>query len=73
MAPEVFSDSGYSYEADIFGLGAVFFNLLTSRFLFAGKNHEEILDQNKECNIWPARPFIKNFSFQCQDLLIRMI
>ncbi len=34
VAPEIFTKSGYSYKADIFSLGCVFFNLLTGCFVF---------------------------------------
>jgi serine/threonine protein kinase len=41
VAPEMFiSEEGYSYKADIFSLGALFFNLLTGRYLFSGENME---------------------------------
>jgi serine/threonine protein kinase len=36
VAPEIFQKSGYSYKADVFSLGSVFFNLLTGRYLFSG-------------------------------------
>jgi serine/threonine-protein kinase CHEK2 len=36
VAPEVFSGVGYSYKADIFSMGSVFFSLLTGLFLFSG-------------------------------------
>ena len=38
VAPEVFRGQGYSYNADIFSLGAVFFNLVSGRYLFSGKD-----------------------------------
>lgn len=38
VAPEVFRGQGYSYHADIFSLGAVFFNLVSGRYLFSGKD-----------------------------------
>lgn len=38
VAPEIFRKSGYSYKADVFSLGSVFFNLLTGRYLFASQN-----------------------------------
>jgi serine/threonine protein kinase len=34
------SEEGYTYKADIFSLGALFFNLLTGRYLFSGENME---------------------------------
>ena len=46
IAPEVFKGSGYSYKADIFSLGAVFFKLITSRPLFSGNSPEEKLFLN---------------------------
>ena len=36
IAPEIFTGKGYSFKVDIFGLGSVFFNLLTGRSLFSG-------------------------------------
>lgn len=38
VAPEMFIEEKYSYKADIFSLGAVFFNLITGRYLFSGEN-----------------------------------
>lgn len=38
VAPEIFKKSGYSYKADVFSLGSVFFNLLTGRYLFSADN-----------------------------------
>jgi serine/threonine protein kinase len=38
VAPEVFRGQGYSYHADMFSLGAVFFNLISGRYLFSGKD-----------------------------------
>jgi serine/threonine protein kinase len=43
VAPEVFTGRGYSYKADIFSLGSVFFNLLTGCFLFSGNTPELLL------------------------------
>lgn len=38
VAPEIFKKSGYSYKADVFSLGSVFFNLITGRYLFSADN-----------------------------------
>lgn len=43
VAPEMLRGYGYSYKADIFSLGSVFFNLLTGRYLFSGATPEECL------------------------------
>lgn len=49
VAPEVFKGKGYSYKVDIFSLGAVFFNLISGRYLFSGKDLQELLKRNIEC------------------------
>ncbi len=51
VAPEVFQKDGYSYKADVFSLCCVFFNLLTSCYMFVGRDNNELLYLNKECNI----------------------
>ena len=51
VAPEVFTGRGYSYKADIFGAGSVFFNLLSRRYLFSGATAEEVLKRNARCQI----------------------
>ena len=46
VAPEVFLNSGYSYKADIFSLGSVFYWLLSGRSLFQYDIKERILEVN---------------------------
>ena len=43
LAPEIFSMEGYSYKADVFSLGSVFFSLLSSCLLFSGEGKEQTL------------------------------
>lgn len=38
VAPEILRSVGYSYKSDIFSLGSLFFNLITGRYLFNGKD-----------------------------------
>ena len=38
-APEILRGFGYSLNCDIFSLGAVFFNLLSGCYLFAGQSN----------------------------------
>jgi serine/threonine protein kinase len=49
VAPEVLKGRPYSYKADIFGAGSVFFNLLSRRYLFSGATAEEVLKRNARC------------------------
>ena len=49
IAPEILRAKGYSYKADIFSLGAIFFGLLTGRFLFTGDEIDQILLNNAKC------------------------
>jgi len=51
VAPEIFKKSGYSYKADVFSLGSVFFNLLTGRYLFSAQNQDDLLIKNVKCDL----------------------
>jgi serine/threonine protein kinase len=50
-APEILRGFGYSYNCDIFSLGAVFFNMMTGCYLFSGQTNDEVLRKNKTCQI----------------------
>ena len=70
IAPEILNGYGYNEMADMFSIGSVFFNLLTGRFLFEGSNAQELLLNNKKCIIVSnIGIFMKNFSFECRDLI----
>lgn len=43
VAPEILREEGYSYKADMFSLGSLFFNLLTGRYVFSGATNQEVL------------------------------
>lgn len=40
IAPEILRGQGSREMCDIFSLGSIFFNLLTSRYLFSGDNND---------------------------------
>jgi calcium/calmodulin-dependent protein kinase I len=69
VAPEIFKKSGYSYKADIFSLGSVFFNLLTGCFLFGGLDADHIMQKNIECKTEAALNYINWTTPECRDLL----
>jgi len=67
------SEEGYSYKADLFSLGALFFNLLTGRYLFSGENMEQTLRRNVRCDISGIAKYLTHTSKNCKDLLTRML
>jgi len=70
VAPEMFlNEAGYSYKADVFSLGAVFFNLLTGRYLFSGDNMEQTLRRNVRCDIKGIQKYLEHTSNNCKDLI----
>ena len=73
VAPEIFRGQGYSYRADMFSLGAVFFNLISGRYLFSGKDLQELLKRNIECETSTIKQFLMSNSPQCRDLMMWMI
>lgn len=73
VAPEIFKDGGYSYKADVFSMGSVFFNLLTGCYLFCGKDQADVLRLNFRCNLDHMHHFINRASPQCRDLLTQML
>jgi len=73
VAPEVFTGVGYTYKADMFSLGGIFFNLITGRYLFSGKDNTELLQRNLECETHTIKQFLANNSPHCRDLIYWMI
>ena len=46
MAPEVFNTQEYSEKVDIFGLGALLYEMLRGNRIYSGKTREEIIASN---------------------------
>ena len=51
VAPEVLKGQGYSYKADVFSAGSLFFSLVTGRYLFSGNTPKETLYLNRHCSV----------------------
>jgi serine/threonine protein kinase len=58
---------------DIFSLGVVFYNLLTGRFVFKGKNFDEVISNNTQCNIAHIYQNLTKVSDTAIDLLVKML
>ena len=54
VAPEVLHKHKADAKSDIFSLGVVFYNMLTGRALFPGKDQRDILKCNKEVDLSQA-------------------
>jgi len=74
IAPEILNGHSYNEIADMFSIGSVFFNLLTGRYWFEGSNVQELLSNNKKCTIVSQICiFLKDFSFECRDLVQKLL
>lgn len=75
VAPEILRQSagGYSYKCDIFSLGAVFFNLLTGRYLFGGNCRNDVLRHNEKCDLSTKHKYVATVSEHGQELLFNML
>jgi serine/threonine protein kinase len=73
VAPEMLKGKGYSYKADIFSLGSLFFNLASGRYLFSGRNLTETLAMNLRCDLTHLGNFVRSLSKVGIDLMIRML
>jgi len=47
MAPEVLECKGYSFNADIWSLGVVFYQMLFGKYPYFGKNEQDFLKKIK--------------------------
>ena len=74
VAPEVLKGSNFTTKADVFSIGSFFFNLLTGKNLFQGRNGKEMLIANKFSNPYPTICMnVQGVSNECKHLLQWMI
>lgn len=51
VAPEILRGDVADTQSDIFSLGVIFYNLVTGRALFPGKDKEEVLRKNADVDL----------------------
>ena len=73
VAPEILRGEGYTNKCDLFSLGSLMFGLVTGRYLFKGADKQELLNNNKVCNLSKIDRFLENLTQTCTDLLKRLL
>lgn len=73
MAPEILRGQGYDEKCDLFSIGSVLFNLLTGAYLFAGANHNEMMFNNRVCDLSNKKSHLQNVSKECIDFLFSLL
>ena len=73
VAPEILRNEGYTTKCDIFSMGSLMFGLITGRYLFRGANKQEVLQNNKICNLSKIDRFLNKVSPACSELVKKML
>lgn len=71
MAPEVVDKRRYDYKADVWSLGTILFQMLTSEYPFTGKNMQE-LKLNLEKGVYRIPRHI-NLTVECMQFLTQCL
>ena len=77
VAPEIINAPSnenikYTPKCDVFSAGIIFYIMVAGKSPFDGKSFQEILTQNKQCNINFGNPKLKKFP-HIHDLLQKML
>jgi len=69
MAPEIFFRNGYTTKADMFGIGSIFFTLLTGKNMISAENINELMEKNAFFNFHELEPRLTNVTCTAKHLL----
>ncbi|EGR28281.1 protein kinase domain protein [Ichthyophthirius multifiliis] len=77
VAPEIANlvdkTQGYSLVCDVFSIGVIFHILITGEAVFPGKDFNNVLKKNKDCEInWNKKEY-ENLSKNCKDIMMCML
>lgn len=77
VAPEIINIKDMSTKstpiADVFSIGAIFYHLLFGKSLFPGRTFNDVLVQNRECDLVLGGSDFENISYSAGDLLRKML
>lgn len=69
IAPEVLNENPFNLKADVFSVGSILYSIFTLKNLFNGQSYQEIMDQNKLCNLKYILFDLKQCSHEARDLV----
>ena len=73
IAPEVLRNQGYREKCDIFSIGAVFFIMLTGKYLWDEKPNQNMMKINRACDLDKAKQRLNKVSPRARDLVLKML
>lgn len=73
MSPEQVSGQPIDRRSDIFSLGVVFFEMLTGKRLFLGKNDVETLEKIRKAEVPPPSVFNSNISPELDRIVLKAL
>lgn len=77
VAPEVINikemKTKYQPICDVFSLGLIFHLLLFGKSAFSGRNYDEVVSQNRACNIDLSGEEYRKHGDEAYDLLVKML
>jgi hypothetical protein len=73
MAPEQTRGAAIDVRSDLFGLGAVMFQLATGRTLYEGESADEVLSAAARCALLPIRQFAPLIPYRLAGIIDRLL
>ena len=73
MPPEYINGKYYDHRFDQFSLGVIFWELLTNKKLFTGKNYVEVLKKIDICDVPLPRFFNSDIDHDLQEIVLKML
>ena len=73
MPPEYIHGKYYDHRFDQFSLGVIFWELLTNKKLFTGKNYVEVLKKIDICDVPLPRFYNSEIDHELQEIVLKML